>query len=267
MKNSYLSVLGLFSFTMLFAEFSVEFTAEESYLDGSLAQSPKWQVFDASGKDAACFTVDAEEPGTLLIDPTESGFQVAAYTGEGGNLTSNTYYIVSTFRLIYPEGNSSLVKEQPVVLPVYEIQNTKLTAESVSFGLRQVSTTASKANLFNVFTLNKFEGSNDASFSTLIKGEDIGLAVDDSGNWTDGNSDMLAFLYSIIYKGENVWVEKVLLFNAERSAQVVTFSRTIKDSDNSFAENAGRFRIYGLFMDTIEVAVALDSITLKDRKD
>lgn len=264
MKNYYPTLLGMLATTMLNAQFSIEFTPGEGYADGKLGLNSDWQVWDGTGKDPNTFTVNAES-GYLLIDPTESGFQVAAYAGAGSQLTSNTYYVVAGFRLVYPEGSSPTIGEQPAVLPVFEIQNTTDNKESAGFGLRQVK--ASGASQFNIFTVNKFNGSPDPAFSNLFNGESLGLAVDSSGKWTDGTSDVLALLYSIILKDEKNWVEKILLVNIETSKEIATFSRTVKDADNSFAENAGRFRIYPLFMDSIEGAVRLESITLNVAKE
>lgn len=249
------------------AQFSVEFSSGEGYQDGKLRLNPDWQIFDGSGADPDTFTTKTEGSGSLVIDPTEEGFQVAAYAGSGSDLTSNTYYIVSAFQLVYPEGSSSVIRQQPVVLPVYELQNMGLQSESISFGLRQVKGGGNSGSQFNIFTLSKLNGSNDANFSNIFKGDAMGLSSNSSGKWTDGTSDVLALLYSIEYQGDNKWVEKILLTNVETSTRIVTLKRTVSDADDSFADNPGRLRMYGLFMNTIDVAVKVDSISVITSKE
>lgn len=267
MKQLKLALICLLPYSMITAQFSVEFSSGEGYQDGELRQHQDWQVFDASGNDPETFTTNTTDSGSLVINPKKPGFQVATYTGKGSQLTSNTYYFVSVFQLAYPVGSSSIIGGEPAVLPVYELQNTTLTTESVSFGLRQVSTNRTSANQFNIFTLNKLNGSNNANFSSLFSGEAMGLAIDKSGNWTDGVSDVLALLYSLEYEDNNVWIERILFVNIETSARITIFERKISDADNSFAESASRFRMFGLYMDTVEVAVILNEISMKVAKE
>lgn len=267
MKQLKLALICLLPYSMITAQFSVEFSSGEGYQDGELRQHQDWQVFDASGTDPDTFTTNTTDSGRLLIDPTKPGFQVATYTGKGSQLSSSTYYVVSVFQLVYRVGSSSIIRQEPAVLPVYELQNTSLTTESVSFGLRQVSDTGNTGNQFNILTVNKLNGSNNANFSNLFSGEAMGLAIDNSGNWTDGVSDVLALLYSLEYQDNKKWIEKILFFNVETSTRITTFRREILDSDNSFLESVSRFRMFGLHMETVDVAVNLNSISVKVAKE
>lgn len=244
------------------AQFAVDFTTAEGYADGALGSNAGWNVYDSSGSDSNTFKVIGSDSGTMVIDPTSNGFQAAMYSGKGGTLKTNTYYAECSLKLDFKNGTTSIIADGAVVLPVFEIQNAGQPSESASFGLRQVSANGKDGNRFNIFSLNKFNGSNSGEFSNMFSGKELGLSIDRSGNWTDGQSDTLTLTFSLVHKGDNKWTETVTLANADTSKVIATASRTVSDNDGSFASNDNRLRIYPLNMATVEVAVALDKLSL-----
>lgn len=256
-KQALLLSLGLLPSCFLSAQFSADFTTAEGYSSGTLGSNADWSVFDGSGSDPNTFTVDASGPGNLAIDPSQSGFQAAEYIGSGTPLTENNYLGVMSFSLDYTPGSSATIAGSVPVLP--QVQYAVIGgSEAINFGVRQVTGT----NTFNIFIVDTFNGSNQAVFSTTLSGTDIGLSIDGSDNWLDGQSDALSLTFDAVYLGSDMWQQTTTLTNTNTSTVVTSTTQTTTDTDGSFAAANQRFRIIPSNMNLYDVTSNVDSVSV-----
>lgn len=244
------------------AQFIVDFTAAEGYSSGPLGSNADWTVFDGSGSDPNTFTVDASGSGTLTIDPSQPQFQSASYVGSGSTFTGNNYFGQSALSLDYANGTTSILSGA-MQIPTFTFNNASTPSENMSFILRQIAPSGgdpNNGNRFNLAVGSNISGSNVTDFSSTFSGTDIGLAIDGSGNWTDGQSDSLRIDFEAEYLGSDQWEQTITLFNIDTAMEVETISHIVTDNDGSFETNDHIFRVFPLNMDDLQAAVNIDNI-------
>ena len=257
MNKKYVAALFGLLPCLLSAQFVVDFTSAQGYSNGALGSNTDWNVFDGSTNDPNTFTVDTSGTGSLIVNPTQSGFQTARYVGSG-TLPSNAYRGEVTFRLNFTNGTSSNpTTGGAATLPNYQFHTTA-TNEFVQFALRATNNN----NQFNVFSLNNFNGSGQGNFSPGFSGTTLGLAADADGDWTDGQSDDLRLSFSAVLGAGNQWTETVTLTNVSSSTEVSTQSRVFTDTDGSFAAEVHALRVTPNNLHNISASVVIDRITI-----
>lgn len=240
------------------AQITVDFS---NYSDGSLSSSSDWNVFNSAGPDP--FTVSG---GQLVVDPADTftGFSGATYVGTGNTLSSQFYQVDINFSLDFTNGTSS-VRSGASVMPQYELITKwpETPVNTARFGIRHVAPFGGTGNVFTIFVGDNFNGTNNNSFSPGFFGTDIGLAVDGSDNWSDGQSIELILSYTLEGDGANNWTHSLLLLDASDSSvlsEIVNFAAT--DTDGSFSTFDNQFRFYPQNMEQEQVATLINSIGL-----
>lgn len=240
------------------AQISVDFS---SYSDGPLNDSPDWSVFNSAGPDP--FTVSG---GQLVVDPADTftGFSGATYVGTGGILSSQYYQVDINFSLDFTNGTPS-VRTGGSVMPQFELLTAwpETPVNAARFGIRHVEPFGGTGNVFNIYVGDNFNGSNNNLFSPGFFGTDIGLAVDGSDNWSDGQSKDLILSYTLTGDGANNWSHSLQLLDASDSSvisEIVNLAAT--DTDGSFSSLANQFRFYPESMQVEQQATLINSIDL-----
>lgn len=260
MKKISLIIVAISVSSISSAQFSMDFS---TYTNGALSSSPDWGVFNSAGPDP--FTVSG---GQLIIDPADSwtGFSAASYNGSGGTFNSQFYKADIRFSLNFSNGTSS-IRTGASVMPQFEIENTDFGGETVRFGIRHVAPfggSPSDGNVFNIFVGDRLNGggSDTGAFSAGFFGTEMGMTVDGSGLWTDGQSNDLILSYTLTGDGANNWDHELNLIDAGDSSIISTITLSSTDTDGSFSAITQRFRFFPANMQVEQAATHIDSISL-----
>lgn len=272
-KSKLLLLTGILASIALpaYAQFSVDFTTAEGYSSTTdpLGNNADWSVFDGTGSsgnrlDPNAFTVNGTN-GTMTLDPNaESGFRSATYVGTGGLFSETTMSFESNISFSYTNGSSS-IRTGAANIPTFQIQDSVNTSHGVTFAIRHLQPAGgapTNGNLFNIAITNNFDGTNDNAFSSQIDGSALGLSIDGAGDWIDGQSIDLLAIGSTVFDGVDTWTSTFELRNASNNDLLLTIAQSTFDADNSFLNNDQRVRVYPLNMDTEEVSVTLDNISV-----
>lgn len=252
------------SLGVLNGQITTDFSASEGYVDGALhgQVSSSWTTWNSNAIGDSTWTVDSSGAGALIINPSQDNWQDATYVGPGSSLNSNTYYGEVRFTVDFANGTEAIASGA-TALPNYTIRGSDNDGEQFFFALRHAPWSADLRNKFNVFSGNTINGGWDSSFSAGFDGSDIGLALDGSHLWTDGQSDELLLSFSAVHLGGNNWEESVSLTNVTTTTVIVSETRTIVDANGSFASQSGHFlQMNDDNMQIEAVAVAIDSINI-----
>ena len=257
-------ILLISSLGTLNAQITTDFSAPEGYVDGALhgQSGSSWTTWNSNTIGDSTWTVNSSGTGTLVINPSIDNWQDATYVGPGGTLTSNTYNGEVRFTVDFTNGTEALASGA-TALPNFTIRGVDNNAEQFSFALRHAPWTVDLRNKFNIFSGNTENGGSNNPFSPGFDGAAIGLALDESNLWTDGQSDELLLSFSAVHLGADNWEESVSLTNLSTSTVIVSQTRTIVDADGSFALQSGHFlQMNDDRMQIEEVAVVIDSLSL-----
>lgn len=243
---------------LAFAQFSVDFS---TYSDGSLSSFSDWDIFNSAGPDP--FTVTS---GQLVVDPADtwSGFSAARYQGTGGTVNSQYYQVDINFSLDFTNGTTS-IRSGASAMPVYELQVSDFGAEVVRFALRHVAPfggAPEDGNVFNIFVGDTFNGSNNEAYGPGFSGTLMGMAVDGTGLWTDGQSIDLILSCTAIGDGANNWELVLELINAGDSSVISTVSLSATDTDGSYSAKSQFLRMYPQNMQVEQSATRINTIDL-----
>lgn len=238
------------------AQISYDFTAGEAFINGTLDGQNGWNA-----GETASFTVDTSGSGTLILGPTSTQFPNAA---KFSALSANNYSGVMDFTLNYGVGSSSVFGSVPI-LPTIEFTQFTGGFERISFNtMRQTGTDAYNTSL-SATGLTTTSGSN---FGPGFNFAAVGLAVDGSNLFTDGDSDNLRLEFSAALTGTSgagdEWSADLTLTNLDTTTVLSTVSITLLDENGVFGANAHAFRFVPSNMQSNDVEIRADSISVSE---
>ena len=267
-KSRFLTLtLGTFlmcPLTMLTAQsefYKFDFTAAEGFVDGGVfdfdPEGNNWAVWPNDPPNST-FSFDTSGTGNLVIDPSEAGFQLVKYVGFGFELVDNAYYGEIKLTLNYEVGAAARI-EGATDLPALVFRGLNDPSKNVLFGLRQ---TSAGPNTFNFFNNSGPVGGWAGAFADTIPGEELGLAVDEGGLWTDGMSDEILIRFSLVNTQADMWVMTSSVYNLTTGKHFQTITLDVTDGDGTFTSQPHFFEMQDDNMDRINGAVHVDYFSI-----
>lgn len=253
----------LYPLSMLNAQsefYAFDFTSEEGLVDGPVVdQDPDgtvWSAWNNNG-DVTWF-IDTSGTGSLIVDPEIQGFQTLKYVGFGFELIDNAYYGEVKMMLKYEVGASSgLDGVGATTLPSLAFRGLNDASKFMVFGMRHTGD-----NTFNYFCNSGPVGGWQGAFAPGFTGEDIGLAVDEAGLWTDGESDELLIRFSLVNTEADAWLMTSTVYNLTTGTAFETITLDVTDGDGSFTSQDHFFEFQPDNMYAITGATYIDSFSI-----
>lgn len=240
--------------------YAFDFTADEGLVDGPVAeQDPDGTVWGTwNGNGDVTWFIDTSGTGNLIIDPEIQGFQTMKYVGFGFELIDNAYYGEAKMTLNYEVGQSSALDGVgATTLPSLAFRGLNDQGKFMVFGLRQTG-----ENTFNYFCNSGPVGGWQGAFAEGFVGEDIGLAVDEGGLWTDGVSDELLIRFSLVNTGGDAWTMTSTVYNLATGTAFETITLEVTDGDGTFTNQDHFFEFQPDNMYATNGAVHIDSYSI-----
>ena len=256
------------------AQFSFDFTGEEGFSDGPIVSYqpsdftdngewptdepwPTWS--DPIENSLTTFQVETSGTGALVIDPDAGGWHDVKYNGDGGVLfLNNPIYVETHFSINYTEGAGNALVTGATPLPQFLIRSWDDQSKTFEFNMRHAPWDG-VSNLFNANT-KAIDGSQD--WLPGFSGTQIGLDITDAGEVIDGQSDNLMISFSLVPQGGGDYEISYLLMNKDTSEELINKTRVANDPDGLWELSTGFLAIAKAQMDSEEVAVHIDRLTL-----
>ena len=243
------------------AFYSFDFTAAEGFTDGTIneldPECDNWADWPNETINPS-LSFDTSGTGNLIIDAMgKNTFQLVKYVGFGSELSGNKYYGEVKLTLHYEVGTSAKISGA-TVLPFIAFRGLNDASKFMCFGLRQVN----QANMFNFFANSGPVGGWTGTFAPAFSGEQIGLAMNEAEQWTDGESDEILVRFSLVNTEADLWVLTSTVYNLTTSTDLGTVTMDVTDGDGTLTNQPHFVEFQDDNMHLISGAVHIDSLSI-----
>ena len=202
--------------TVLTADYSIDFTSAEGYVDGALGGAGANANNDWSYSDGSTFVVqNSATTGELKVTPSGNNHEAVHNSDFVG---STAFTITTDFRVSYSVGDTAVVSPGSGSGATVVGFGADSGADGVFFRLRRIA----GDGRFNIQTKLAVGGSTIFSvFSNGIDAADLGLAFDEGTKlWTGGDSDLLRLEATLSWNGSD-YVSDITLLNLDDAGSLV----------------------------------------------